>query len=85
MSGAGANTCEPGSPESVRQMFAVGACRDYYRPDECFLLSTPIEVVKKLPKSVLKHTGWLRNIAGAGFVEFDEPFEMIDKLPLLSS
>lgn len=66
-------------------MFAVGACRDYYRPDECFLLSTPIEVVKSLPKEVLKHTGWIRNMVGTGFVEFSDPFELIDKLPLLSS
>jgi hypothetical protein len=79
--GAGANTCKPGTPESVRQLFAVGACRDYYRPDECFMLSTPINVVKKLPREVLKHTGWLRNGAGAGFVEFRDPVDLIDDLP----
>lgn len=77
--------CVPGMPESIRQMFVVSACRDYYRPDENILLSTPIDVIKSLPKDVLKHTGWIRNSVGTGAVEFDEPFDLINRLPIFFS
>jgi len=64
--GGGANVCSEGELDSVRQMFAIGASRDWCKPDENFFLSTPWHVWKTLPKEVLYRCGWRRTSGGAG-------------------
>lgn len=63
--GGSANSCKDGDPESIRQMFAIGASRT---PDENFFLSTPWHVWKALPLPVLERVGWRRTSGGAGCV-----------------
>lgn len=55
---AGENICEPTDPDALRTLFAVFGQRDYYRQDQEEILSTPIEIARKLPQDILKLAGY---------------------------
>jgi len=56
--GAGENRCTVEDPEALRTLFAVFAQRDYFRQDQEEILSTPIEIARKLPEDILRMTGY---------------------------
>lgn len=56
--GAGENKCEPTDPDALRTLFAVFGQRDYFRQDQEEILSTPIEIARKLPEEVLRLAGY---------------------------
>jgi ectoine hydroxylase-related dioxygenase (phytanoyl-CoA dioxygenase family) len=56
--GAGENKCTVEDPEALRTLFAVFAQRDYFRQDQEEILSTPIEIARKLPEDILRLTGY---------------------------
>jgi len=58
--GAGENKCEMEDPEALRTLFAVFAQRDYFRQDQEEILSTPIEIARKLPEDILRLTGYCK-------------------------
>ncbi|WWC68369.1 uncharacterized protein I206_102294 [Kwoniella pini CBS 10737] len=66
---AGENISEPTDPEALRTLFAVFGQRDYYRQDQEEILSTPIEIARKLPEDILKLAGYHKAVGGVGYVE----------------
>ncbi|KAL5334137.1 hypothetical protein BJX70DRAFT_402840 [Aspergillus crustosus] len=63
-----ANTCEPDEPDALRTLFAVFGQRDYFRQHQDEVLSTPIEVARKLPDDILRITGYYKSVGGVGYV-----------------
>ncbi len=56
--GAGENKSDPSDPEALRTLFAVFGQRDYFRQDQEEILSTPIEIARRLPDDILKIAGY---------------------------
>lgn len=52
------NLCEPGDEDALRTLFAVFGQRDYFRQDQEEILSTPIEVARRLPEDILRIAGY---------------------------
>jgi len=78
--GAGENKCEKTDPEALRTLFAVFAQRDYFRQDQDEVLSTPIEIARKLPEDILKLAGYYKAVGGVGYVEdHQSPVEFLQK------
>ncbi|KAK5027186.1 hypothetical protein LTR13_009581 [Exophiala sideris] len=78
--GAGENKCEKTDPEALRTLFAVFAQRDYFRQDQDEVLSTPIEIARKLPDDILRLSGYYKAIGGVGYVEdHQSPVEFLQK------
>ncbi|KAG7529661.1 hypothetical protein FFLO_05505 [Filobasidium floriforme] len=67
--GAGENKCDPTDPDALRTLFAVFGQRDYFRQDQDEVLSTPIEIARKLPEDILKIAGYHKAVGGVGYVE----------------
>ncbi|KAI4840586.1 hypothetical protein E4T44_07907 [Aureobasidium sp. EXF-8845] len=67
--GAGENKCEKDDPDALRTLFAVFGQRDYFRQDQDEVLSTPIEIARKLPEDILRLAGYYKSIGGVGYVE----------------
>ncbi|KAI1829237.1 hypothetical protein DTO006G1_9827 [Penicillium roqueforti] len=57
--GAGENKCDKTDPLALRTLFAVFGQRDYFRQDQEEVLSTPIEIARRLPEDILKIAGYL--------------------------
>ncbi|KAM0750317.1 PhyH-domain-containing protein [Meredithblackwellia eburnea MCA 4105] len=74
--GAGQNICEEGEKDSVRVLYGVFGCRDYYRQEENQFLAIPPDVQKTLPKDVLIRAGWGQGGGGAGFVASKSPYDL---------
>lgn len=55
---AGENKSDPSEPDALRTLFAVFGQRDYYRQDQEEILSTPIEIARKLPEDILRLAGY---------------------------
>ncbi|KAF2639692.1 hypothetical protein P280DRAFT_453694 [Massarina eburnea CBS 473.64] len=78
--GAGENVCEPTDPDALRTLFAVFGQRDYFRQDQDEVLSTPLEVARRLPDDILKLAGYYKAVGGAGYVEdHQHPVEYLQK------
>ena len=60
--GSGINDCEVTDPEAQRTIFAVFGQRDYFRQDQEEILSTPIEVARRLPEDILKLCGYCERL-----------------------
>jgi ectoine hydroxylase-related dioxygenase (phytanoyl-CoA dioxygenase family) len=56
--GAGENKCEPNDPDALRTLFAVFGQRDYFRQDQEEVLSTPLDIARKLPDDILRLAGY---------------------------
>ncbi|KAI5248765.1 hypothetical protein E4T42_05526 [Aureobasidium subglaciale] len=67
--GAGENRCGKDDPDALRTLFAVFGQRDYYRRDQEEVLSTPLEIARKLPEDILRLAGYYKSVGGVGFVE----------------
>jgi ectoine hydroxylase-related dioxygenase (phytanoyl-CoA dioxygenase family) len=67
--GAGENKSAIGEPDALRTLFAVFGQRDYFRQDQDEVLSTPIEIARKLPEDVLRLAGYYKAVGGVGYVE----------------
>lgn len=67
--GAGENKCEVGEVDALRTLFAVFGQRDYFRQDQDEVLSTPLEVARRLPDDVLRLAGYYKAVGGVGYVE----------------
>ncbi|WVQ79665.1 hypothetical protein IAT38_001765 [Cryptococcus sp. DSM 104549] len=67
--GAGENKCEEADPDALRTLFAVFGQRDYFRQDQEEILSTPIELARRLPADILKIAGYHKAVGGVGYVE----------------
>ncbi|KAL2214435.1 hypothetical protein CC79DRAFT_146950 [Sarocladium strictum] len=67
--GAGKNVCEPTDPDAVRTILGCFGQRDYYRPDQDEVFSTPLEIARSLPEDILKVAGWYKSVGGGGYVE----------------
>ncbi|KAI4760541.1 hypothetical protein E4T52_07570 [Aureobasidium sp. EXF-3400] len=67
--GAGENKCEKNDPDALRTLFAVFGQRDYYRQDQDEVISTPIEIARKLPEDILRLSGYYKSVGGVGYVE----------------
>ncbi|RSL75208.1 hypothetical protein CEP51_011079 [Fusarium floridanum] len=65
---AGENKCEQTDPDAIRTMFAVFGQRDYFRADQDEVLSTPIQVARKLPDDILRLAGYYKSVGGCGYV-----------------
>ncbi|KAK2805090.1 hypothetical protein FQN50_006335 [Emmonsiellopsis sp. PD_5] len=77
--GAGENKCKKTDPLAQRTIFAVFGQRDYFRQDQEEILSTPIEVARKLPEDILKLAGYYKAVGGVGYVEdHQNPREFLD-------
>ncbi|KAL4879279.1 hypothetical protein BJY04DRAFT_220399 [Aspergillus karnatakaensis] len=63
-----ANMCEPDEPDALRTLFAVFGQRDYFRQHQEEVLSTPIEVARKLPDDILRIAGYYKAVGGVGYV-----------------
>ncbi|KAF4965632.1 hypothetical protein FSARC_6595 [Fusarium sarcochroum] len=63
-----ANTCDTDDPDALRTLFAVFGQRDYFRQHQEEVLSTPIDVARKLPEDILKITGYYKAVGGVGYV-----------------
>jgi len=63
------NKCDSSDPEALRTLFAVFGQRDYFRQHQEEVLSTPVEVARKLPDDILKITGYYKSVGGVGYVE----------------
>ncbi|RSL50949.1 hypothetical protein CEP53_008613 [Fusarium sp. AF-6] len=75
---AGENKCEQTDPEAIRTMFAVFGQRDYFRADQDEVLSTPIEVARKLPDDILRLAGYYKSVGGCGYVgDHQHPVEFM--------
>ncbi|EED24637.1 conserved hypothetical protein [Talaromyces stipitatus ATCC 10500] len=70
--GAGENKCEHTDPEALRTLIAV------FAPDQDEVLSTPIEIARKLPEDVLRLAGYYKAVSGVGYVQDQHPIEMMD-------
>ncbi|RMJ18250.1 hypothetical protein CDV36_002039 [Fusarium kuroshium] len=78
--GAGENKCEKTDPDALRTLFAVFGQRDYFRQDQYEVLSTPIEVARKLPDDILRLAGYYKAIGGVGYVDnHQSPAEFLQK------
>ncbi|KAL2813928.1 hypothetical protein BDW59DRAFT_167362 [Aspergillus cavernicola] len=78
--GAGENKCEKTDPLALRTLFAVFGQRDYYRQDQDEVLSTPIEIARRLPDDILKLAGYYKAVGGVGYVEdHQSPVEFMHK------
>ncbi|GAA5865188.1 hypothetical protein JCM8547_008307 [Rhodosporidiobolus lusitaniae] len=75
--GASANTCEVGSPNSIRILYGVFGCKDYLRGEEAQHLTVTDEVARTLPMDVLKVAGWAKGANGCGFVSAQHPYEAL--------
>ncbi|WWD22588.1 hypothetical protein CI109_107081 [Kwoniella shandongensis] len=67
--GAGENKCDASDPDALRTLFAVFGQRDYFRQDQEEILSTPLEIARKLPQDILKLAGYYKAVGGVGYVE----------------
>ncbi|KAL3479177.1 hypothetical protein BJX99DRAFT_268591 [Aspergillus californicus] len=67
--GAGENKCEKTDPLALRTLFAVFGQRDYFRQDQEEVLSTPLEIARRLPDDILKLAGYYKAVGGVGYVE----------------
>jgi ectoine hydroxylase-related dioxygenase (phytanoyl-CoA dioxygenase family) len=56
--GSGENVCEPTDSDALRTIFAVFGQRDYFRQDQEEVLSTPIQIARRLPEDILKIAGY---------------------------
>lgn len=43
--------------------------RDYYRQDQDEVISTPLDIARKLPEDILRLAGYYKSVGGVGFVE----------------
>ncbi|KAL4945154.1 hypothetical protein BDV06DRAFT_209654 [Aspergillus oleicola] len=78
--GAGENKCDPSDPLALRTLFACFAQRDYFRQDQDEVLSTPIEIARKLPEDILKLAGYYKAVGGVGYVEdHQSPHEFLHR------
>ncbi|KAL6231034.1 hypothetical protein BDW75DRAFT_233945 [Aspergillus navahoensis] len=77
---AGENKCEVTDPLALRTLFAVFGQRDYFRQDQEEVLSTPIEIARRLPEDVLKLAGYYKAVGGVGYVEdHQSPHEFLHR------
>lgn len=60
--GSGDNVCEPTDPDALRTLFAVFGQRDYVRQDQEEILTTPIEIARKLPEDILRIAGYCESV-----------------------
>jgi ectoine hydroxylase-related dioxygenase (phytanoyl-CoA dioxygenase family) len=67
--GAGENKSEKDDPDALRTIFACFGQRDYFRQDQDEVLSTPLEIARKLPDDILKLAGYYKAVGGVGYVE----------------
>ncbi|KAL4906180.1 hypothetical protein BDW74DRAFT_151445 [Aspergillus multicolor] len=78
--GAGENKCEKDDPLALRTLFAVFGQRDYFRQDQDEVLSTPIEIARRLPEDILKLAGYYKAVGGVGYVEdHQSPHEFLHR------
>ncbi|KAL4778205.1 hypothetical protein BJX76DRAFT_366588 [Aspergillus varians] len=76
--GAGENKCEKTDPLAFRTLFAVFGQRDYFRQDQEEVLSTPIEIARRLPDDILRLAGYYKAVGGVGYVEdHQSPYEFL--------
>ncbi|OQD70714.1 hypothetical protein PENPOL_c001G06956 [Penicillium polonicum] len=78
--GAGENKCDKSDPLALRTLFAVFGQRDYFRQDQEEVLSTPIEIARRLPEDILKIAGYYKAVGGVGYVEdHQSPHEFLHR------
>ncbi|RDW86476.1 phytanoyl-CoA dioxygenase family protein [Aspergillus mulundensis] len=78
--GAGENKCEKDYPLALRTLFAVFGQRDYFRQDQEEVLSTPLEIARRLPEDILKLAGYHKAVGGVGYVEdHQSPHEFLHR------
>ncbi|KAJ5048013.1 hypothetical protein NUH16_006511 [Penicillium rubens] len=78
--GAGENKCDKTDPLALRTLFAVFGQRDYFRQDQEEVLSTPIEIARRLPEDILKIAGYYKAVGGVGYVEdHQSPHEFLHR------
>ncbi|KAL4928485.1 phytanoyl-CoA dioxygenase family protein [Aspergillus undulatus] len=78
--GAGENKCDKSDPLALRTLFACFAQRDYFRQDQDEVLSTPIEIARRLPEDILKLAGYYKAVGGVGYVEdHQSPHEFLHR------
>ncbi|KAL4913700.1 hypothetical protein BDW62DRAFT_158207 [Aspergillus aurantiobrunneus] len=78
--GAGENKCERTDPLALRTLFAVFGQRDYFRQDQEEILSTPLEIARRLPEDILKLAGYYKAVGGVGYVEdHQSPHEFLHR------
>ncbi|OJJ00288.1 hypothetical protein ASPVEDRAFT_149251 [Aspergillus versicolor CBS 583.65] len=81
--GAGENKCDKTDPLALRTLFAVFGQRDYFRQDQEEILSTPIEVARRLPDDILRIAGYYKAVGGVGYVEdHQSPVEFLHRSDL---
>ncbi|KAJ5584725.1 uncharacterized protein N7459_004525 [Penicillium hispanicum] len=77
---AGENICEKTDPLALRTLFAVFGQRDYYRQDQEEVLSTPLEIARRLPDDILRLAGYYKAVCGVGYVEdHQNPHELLHR------
>ncbi|KAL2808416.1 hypothetical protein BJX63DRAFT_439436 [Aspergillus granulosus] len=77
---AGENKCDKNDPLALRTLFAVFGQRDYFRQDQDEVLSTPIEIARRLPDDILKLAGYYKAVGGVGYVEdHQSPVEFLQR------
>ncbi|WVQ80080.1 hypothetical protein IAT38_002181 [Cryptococcus sp. DSM 104549] len=74
--GAGANTCEPGEPNSIRSIYGFFAISDNFRQGELTSYVCTAEEFKKMPPAVLKLLGLYAGDTGGGRYIGRQPIEM---------
>jgi ectoine hydroxylase-related dioxygenase (phytanoyl-CoA dioxygenase family) len=77
--GAGENKCTVEDPEALRTLFAVFAQRDYFRQDQEEILSTPIEIARKLPEDILRLTGYCESRSWRTSVGADRKIRLLEE------
>ncbi|OCF41833.1 phytanoyl-CoA dioxygenase [Kwoniella heveanensis CBS 569] len=76
--GAGENKCDQSDPDALRTLIAVFGQRDYLRPDQDEVLTTPLEIAQSLPDDILKLMGYYKAVGGVGYVEdHQHPIELM--------
>ncbi|KAK5022455.1 hypothetical protein LTS07_010115 [Exophiala sideris] len=64
----------------IAESGSINSQRDYFRQDQDEVLSTPIEIARKLPDDILRLSGYYKAIGGVGYVEdHQSPVEFLQK------
>ncbi|KAF2871918.1 hypothetical protein BDV95DRAFT_606486 [Massariosphaeria phaeospora] len=57
-------------PDALRTIFAVFGQRDDFRKHQEEVLSTPLDVARRLPDDILRKTGYYKAVGGVGYVGY---------------
>ncbi|GAA6023870.1 hypothetical protein JCM10207_000508 [Rhodosporidiobolus poonsookiae] len=75
--GGGTNSCEPGTPDSVRMLIQAGYVRGYLRQEEQQALALDPEVLKTYPREIQELAGWNISLPMCGWVDFGHPLNTL--------